>query len=416
VSKLELLLEGSDPSTAADRTVAWPLGGGRNETFIINSDPWFLTLGPVSDAAIALVRIAVGAYVTDRIFRRSSAVWTRDLDLTVHVPNRSSIVPVISLIETTLFWLSGDGWTINLVDESTPKPQAAVSPNTSTVNLLSGGVDSLCGALLSPNDTAYVGHSDNPSVRHSQNAVESALSDLRGSLVYQKFQIGVPSAATRERSTRTRSFMFMALGIAAANAALAGHVLVPENGFTSLNPPLAANRGGPHTTRSTHPTTFAYMNAICDGAGLSVSIGNPYSDLTKGDLVRRAADSVGDGIIEEVIPRTLSCSKGFGNFFRGGDANKNCGACVACMTRRGSILSAGLSDRTDYLVTRLAGDAREKLLYQRRSDISVVEASRGWRPDPATLAAIGPFPNEFDSEAALELLARGVEELVRGLP
>lgn len=415
-SSVELRLEGSPPSAPVDHTVDWPLAGGRNESFIIDSDPWFSGLGAVPDAAIDLARIAVGAYVTDRLVGRSSAIWSRELELTVHVRDSASLLPVLPLIETTLFWLSGDSWTISLVEEQSDSPDATDPPQVTTVNLLSGGVDSLCGALLSGPETLYVGHSDNPSVRQSQNAVGSFLAGLRRSVEYRKFQVGIPARTTRERSTRTRSFMFMALGIAAASGASAGRVFVPENGFTSLNPPLAANRGGPHTTRSTHPTTFAYTNAICSGLGLPVLVSNPYAQLTKGELVRQAADGVGNTIVEEVVPQTLSCSKGFGQYFKGGAANLNCGACIACMTRRGSILSAGLSDATDYLVTRLSGDAREKLLHQRRSDISVVEASRGWRPDAATIAAIGPFPDDFDSRAALELLARGVEELVRGLP
>jgi hypothetical protein len=86
------------------------------------------------------------------------------------------------------------------------------------------------------------------------------------------------------------------------------------------------------------------------------------------------------------------------------------------MTRRGAIQTAELSDRTEYLVTRLQGPALEQFLSQRGRDIPVVRACDGWRPNPATLIAMGPFAPGFDHERGQNLLARGLEELVRGLP
>jgi len=379
-------------------------------------DPWLTQLGVVPERAIDLVRLAVGAYITDRLVGRSSASWSRDLELIVHVRQPDAILGVVPIIETTLYWLSGDTWALRLVEEQQEKAPLLLNTKAPTVNLLSGGVDSLCGAFLSAPGTVFMGHSDNPSVRQSQNRVRPYLSNMRDPFVYHQVQVGAAANATRERSTRTRSFMFTALGIAVAAAGGANQVTIPENGFTSLNPPLSANRGGPHSTRSTHPTTFAYINAMCQGLGFDISVANPYLDITKGQLVRMAADSLGHDVVENAVPITLSCSKGFGQYFRGGAANLNCGACIACMTRRGSILSAGLADRTEYLVNRLVGTERQRLLDQRRSDISAVRSAGGWEFDPATLAAMGPFPEGFDMDAARALLELGVEELVRGLP
>ena len=57
---------------------------------------------------------------------------------------------------------------------------------------------------------------------------------------------------------------------------------MPENGFTSLNVPLAANRGGVLTTRSTHPWTFTLLLRVLDGLGLSVAVDEPVRVLDQG--------------------------------------------------------------------------------------------------------------------------------------
>jgi hypothetical protein len=55
-----------------------------------------------------------------------------------------------------------------------------------------------------------------------------------------------------ETSTRTRSFLFLAFGLAIAS--IEGSSLwIPENGFASLNLPLTADQRGSLSTRTTHP-------------------------------------------------------------------------------------------------------------------------------------------------------------------
>jgi len=92
--------------------------------------------------------------------------------------------------------------------------------------------------------------------------------------------------------------------------------------------------------------------------GREVRLENSYEWLTKGELVQAAASAAGISQIEKVIPHTFSCARANGHFFRGGSAYLNCGICVACMTRRGSIRTAELDDSSEYLIDRLQG-ARE---------------------------------------------------------
>ena len=120
----------------------------------------------------------------------------------------------------------------------------------------------------------------------------------------------------------------MALGVALATVRGARIVEVPENGHTSLNPPLGPDRGGALTTRSTHPRTFARLNAIVAALGLDVEVGNPHGDKTKGELVA-LANAAAPGDFAAGVSDTLSCAKLNGNYYKGGNPNYACGLCVA---------------------------------------------------------------------------------------
>ena len=98
-----------------------------------------------------------------------------------------------------------------------------------------------------------------------------------------------PNDRKRENTTRTRSLLFMTMAIAAATGNNATTVTVPENGYTSLNIPLVASRGGALSTKSTHPWTFHQVNKILNHAEINVHITNPYLSITKGELLRQAA-------------------------------------------------------------------------------------------------------------------------------
>jgi len=415
MSVVELLPESGAQSDRSALPIFWSTTpGAASEYAIIDADPFLSQLGNVPTSAVDLARLAVGAYLTDRMLPRSAVRWSRDIELVVHMLSPDEFSSTVELCQILLHWVSGDNWKIVPVADHTKRPEGSERQAASAVSLLSGGLDSLCGALLAPGGTIFLGQRDSKAVAHAQGLLRTDLDIVRPPFEYS--QLRVQAIGPRELSSRSRSVMFMALGTALAAGCGASTLFVPENGFTSLNPPLAANRGGPRTTRSTHPTTFVYANAINQRLGLPARLANPYQWMTKGDLVRATAAVSGADRLEEVIPHTFSCARANGHFFQGGSAFLNCGVCIACMTRRGSVRTAGLDDRTEYLVDRLKGKSRTQFLSERGGDLAVVRALSGWQPDKATLASMGPFPDDFEFDRALELLARGIEELVNGLP
>lgn len=415
---VELLPQGATANNGRALPVSWPAtAGARGDRCVIGVDPWLTTWGAPRARAIDLARVAIAAMLADQLVRRSATHWTRELSLVVHVVDPSGFEPAVELVELLLMWLSGDEWSIQLVRDTTKVASRPVLHDPAPqVSLLSGGLDSLCGAALAPAETVFFGHSDNTAVRHAQNTVRGHLAELHGDVEYRQAEVRALSDRKKERSTRSRSFLFMALAAALADARGAKTVAVPENGFTSLNPPIAANRGGPHTTRSTHPTTFAYANEIVRTLGLDVRFENPFEWRTKSQVIRLAAGATGTAWLRKAIPDTYSCATQNTQWYRGGDPNLNCGICVACMTRRGAIRTARLVDHSEYIVDRLVGNALEKFLRERGTDVVAVRACSGWKPDLAFVCAMGPHASDFDYNSALGLLQSGVKELVRGLP
>jgi len=280
------------------------------------------------------------------------------------------------------------------------------------VALLSGGLDSFCGAILADPraQRLLLSHADNTIVKGAQNRANAWLAAHRPP-PFPAYRVTVTQRGPkREPSSRSRSFLFLSLAVAAADAVGATRVEVPENGFTSLNPPLASNRGGALSTRSTHPTTIHRFNGLLEGLGIVARIGDPFSDLTKGEFLARAAAVAGDAFPQGAA-ETLSCGKLDGARYRGGDANKHCGLCFPCIVRRGAFLGAGVPDRTAYLIDQLHGDAREKLLANRADDVAAVQWAVEHGIDDVALLAAGPYPPGFDFDAALDLCDRGLAEL-----
>lgn len=108
---------------------------------------------------------------------------------------------------------------------------------------------------------------------------------------------------------------------------------------------------------------------------------------------------------------TLSCAKLDGRTYKGGNPNHNCGLCVACLTRRGSIMAAGLDDSSRYLLTDLTGAALKELQRRRGVDIRAVLAGLQSDIDEFSVLAYGPYPDDYDLTSAADLCRRGFAEL-----
>lgn len=84
------------------------------------------------------------------------------------------------------------------------------------------------------------------------------------------------SDETREITTRARSFLFIAAGLAVASSFGDDVPLfMPENGFIGINVPFIASRAGSLSTRTTHPHFIARLVEALDAVGIGNELSNP---------------------------------------------------------------------------------------------------------------------------------------------
>lgn len=407
----------SCPGSGGQATqLRWPLGPGTTATILADVGWRLAPLAGVPDAAVDLARIAGGAYVADRLTRRGSG-FSRDISLAVAVtdPGRwaGSLVNDLSGL---LHLLTGDQWYLTLDADTTPHDNAAQLPgaDTAPASLLSGGLDSFLGAIqLLPQlpKLRFIGHADSAtSVIAAQRRVGTWLAQAYSPGPFYT-RLALRQAQEKlEASSRSRSLLFVALG-AAAVAGRGGTVLyMPENGYTSLNIPLHPNRAGALSTRSTHPETLRRINDILARAGLTVTVINPFAEMTKGEAMRAAAATSPPAGWLDTAAATISCSKLDGGRLPGGNPNLNCGLCVPCLVRRATFIAAEVEDTTQYLAETLTGDSLAMLLARRKSDVEAVRYAIAAGVDDDVIDS-GTWPPSYDLDAAAELVRRGLAEL-----
>jgi hypothetical protein len=350
--------------TDAKTTFYWPAQG--TASFNTPLGPRLGKLGPVKPANIDLVRIAAMVYAADRSVPRAIGRrlnWTsRAIKVTVPVSEPDAWNAVADDLKGVLDFLSGDAWELAFRGGRVPCERVAENAYTTAerVVLLSGGADSAVGAFLArskPAEHVLVSHIGASSISPVQKAVAEQIRDLlpNGSTQHHR-QVTFTRARTQpegykfpnEPSTRTRSLLFLALGLAVASMNSIS-LWIPENGFASLNPPLGADQLGSLSTRTTHPWFLSELSRVATRAGAQADITNPFADKTKGEMFRWIAEELGDDdAASTFLSSTNSCA--FTNRWRYGvTADQHCGTCFGCLMRRASFAAAKLTDKSIYV-------------------------------------------------------------------
>lgn len=296
--------------------------------------------------------IALAAVTADQAQPRSTSPdgWTREFDLHVAVDDPAFWQTTTATLEATLGYLTTDRWTLSFHPRSAfTSPQQSISRDADTVSLLSGGLDSLIGAIdLSATDRKplYVSHTE-PGDAAKQRKFAQTISP--GAPQIQAAH-AAHTPAPHETSQRSRSLVFIALGVLGATTISTysdGEVVplvLPENGYIAINPPLTPARVGSLSTRTAHPTVLGGVQELLSAADLRVEIQNPYEFMTKGEMLDQAADKT---LTERFAASSTSCGR-FRRF-----NYTHCGRCVPCQVRRAAFLRAGVEDSTEYVYENL---------------------------------------------------------------
>jgi len=290
--------------------------------------------------------IALAVAAVDKAFDRKETVdgWTRIFELDISLLQPDLWQTVRTEIESVLKYLTGDYWTLSFSagGEVPAKTRKVKEIDADCVSLLSGGIDSLVGAIdlitaeKKPFFVSQVSRGDKTTQKRYAEALGGKNRHCQWSYTVKHPNVG-------EKSTRGRSIVFFAYAALAASAIQTPNnqpveIVVPENGFISLNVPMGSGRLGSHSTKTTHPIYMAGIQSIWNAVGIPAKLSFPYRYKTKGELLVECADQ---GKLIDLISASVSCGK------YGRHKLTHCGRCVPCLVRRAAFLKANLFDTTE---------------------------------------------------------------------
>lgn len=419
----DLNAEAAKRTGGFDETLLWTRDG--RSTFVGSVDPHLAALGAVNPLNVDLVRIAVAVFGADRSVLRQGggASWNaRDFDITVEVNDPAVWTAHAQQLSQLVGFLSGDHWVFQFVQGALP--EEIVLPLDDQLFdrtvLLSGGADSAAGALLSAVELgegasqALASQFSSTALSPTQQRIVSSIGGLVPGVRQVHHQFRLHRGSKRldgtkfrdEPSSRSRSLLFLALGLAVAERA-GSKLWIPENGFASLNPPLGADRRGSLSTHTTHPRFLRDLSELMQSVGGHGEVENPFESLTKGEMFQRVAKAIGTDAASEYLSSTNSCSHTDARY-SGAPVGSSCGVCFGCLVRRASFAASGVLDRTTYLVDDPSGHYRtfvkQKSIVEPMRDFT----HRGISPrDVMTMS----LPSDYVAKEALALCERGIDEL-----
>jgi 7-cyano-7-deazaguanine synthase in queuosine biosynthesis len=307
---------------------------------------------PVPDVAADLVYLAVAVFAADlRVQRKhGEGRWARDLTLHLPVSDPVAWRRAQRDLLAMLGFLTGDRWQVELRQRagSGDATSAATAEPPAAVCLFSGGLDSFIGAvdrLEAGGRVVLVSHYGPGVTSRIQRDVFASLRQEYGNRAeHIAFWVHPPLSRRRkgEPTMRSRSLLFLSLGTAVASA-YGGMVplVVPENGYMTLNVPLTGTRLSSLSTRTTHPHFISLYRRVLAHVGLTTPMELPYRFRTKGEMLSGAANP---RLVRAVARETMSCAHPEAGRHTGAAPSLHCGYCVPCLIRRASMHAARVPD------------------------------------------------------------------------
>jgi len=416
----------AEPTPAADRAFYWS-SAGSFPWLASNVGPNLGELGAVNDRNIDFVRIASAVVSADRSVLRSGrlSAWNRrEIAIVVDVTLVEPWEAVREELEGLLGFLTGDIWHLGFAQRKGAPEQTAVRAiGASRIVLFSGGADSGAGALLSAHELhgtakhALMSHYSDKNLPPLQRSLAQTTEGLFPGTLADHIQVHHSrgrktvngNGYRQENSTRSRSLLFLAFGLAVASVDRLP-LWIPENGYASINPPLSPNRRGSLSTKTTHPAFLQGLSDILLKVGAHGDLVNPFANATKGEMFSKVRDLIGRDAASEYLSSTTSCAHTGAKSF-GLPRRAQCGVCFGCLLRKASFIASGITDRTEYIEPgedrRVANWLRSKSVETAMRDFVRTELRE---QDLATMR----IPSNICLADAAELCNRAMDEL-RGL-
>ncbi|MFJ5536338.1 Qat anti-phage system QueC-like protein QatC [Vreelandella titanicae] len=316
----------------------------------------------IDENSIDLITIATAVTAADSFEQRKTAAdaWSRAMHLHIPVTDECIWNLLSGRLSSILNFLTGDQWQFTFYKTSMtmPKPKTSNKAKAkletlkglNSICLFSGGLDSAVGAIDILNTASdykplLISHSYRGDGVKQKN-IKALLKSNFGEISYSISPSLIKKLKGKnDISMRGRSFNFLAMAVLGISALRNANddpnistIIVPENGYISINPPLTRRRIGSHSTRTTHPYFLNEFERFLTDAGFHVKFVNPYQFKTKGEMLVECEDP---SAIAKAVPLSVSCS----HWHR---RNIQCGHCVPCIIRRASIHHAKLTEDAPY--------------------------------------------------------------------
>lgn len=367
-------------------------------------------------AALDLLWLAIGSYVADKIASRVQTAdgWTRDLAL--EHPRGREWTEAEPVAERALTFVSGDRWDL-LASRRRPRSLEVRPVEADAVCLFSGGLDSLIGAidLLESSRERRVVLSavrdSRTSVARQSELFEHLHAAYGDRVVLARMSVQPkraaaeqerPLPAVSENTTRARSLLFTAWGLALASS-LGGEVplYIPENGLIGINVPLIASRSGSGSTRTTHPHFMALIADLRVALGIANPIENPMRLMTKGEAAERCANRA---LLARIAARSISCAH------PARTRNRSCGWCYPCLIRRAALARIELDVAADYELDVLTAPGFVNDGGSRADTLRALVRALTSRPSSIAILRNGPVP-AGEAAAFADVYGRGMDEV-----
>ncbi|MEW6554353.1 MAG: Qat anti-phage system QueC-like protein QatC [Actinomycetota bacterium] len=373
--------------------------------------------------ALDLLRFGAVVHCADKLTSREATEngWEREISLSIPAMDPVQWQSATDTLTEALCFLSGDRWSLRFRESCEQESGARVRQSCDAICLFSGGLDSLAGAIDLLEDglsVCLVGHYDTGLTHGRQLELAEELGNHYGNKKVTLLQVFLRPSPRRdnqveplphvtEKSTRARSFLFIAMGLAVANTIGDSIPLyVPENGFIGINVPLTAARRGSLSTRTTHPFFLRRLEDAFAQLGIMNTIRNPYRLKSKGEVI---AESRNRGLLARLAPRTISCAHPEASRFSG-QPQGNCGYCYPCLIRRASLHHAHLDSAEGYAYDVLSEQGFVSSQSSRPSTLKAVMRNLSRTYKWSDVLRNGPIPGneriEFEG-----VFRRGQEEL-----
>ncbi|MBD2231480.1 Qat anti-phage system QueC-like protein QatC [Phormidium tenue] len=375
-----------------------------------------------SSLAVDLVNFAIAIYTADLKISRSLSEdrWTRDLVVHLPVANLDVWTRSRELAQEMLGFLTGDHWDFRFRQYECYEKWYVASSNAPTVDvvsLLSGGLDSLVGAidlLEEGKNVAFISHYGAGMTKSFQDNVLRALeNEYSGLITSYSFYVQPPKKQTGsgEPSMRSRSILFLMLGTFVASLFSDKVPLIAaENGLISLNIPLTSARMGSLSTRTTHPYFIDLYRKFLGSISLPSFVELPYRFQTKGEMFEQVRNPE---VLKKMVSLTMSCSHPESGRYLGKQPGNHCGYCVPCIIRRASLAAVGLDNNNyniDILTEEPAYDTDRGRDF--RAFQIAVERYRTLNSKVSLFDVLesGPLPPE-DIQEYVAMYSRGMDEV-----